>query len=112
MANGCTNMFSASIRNENITEKHEEIYNKIERFLEENTTLYNTNLDPSYIEIDFESRWTFPYDAMEKMAEELQEEYPEECKYLYMRCLSYEFGCDYVDYMIYENGEWFSKMKN
>lgn len=114
MANTCINKFFATIKTESTDPKQEEIYNKIHNFLKENVVIVYNEIDECFIEIEFESKWTFPYDNMEKLAEQLQKEYPKECTNLYMRCLSFEFGCEYVDYMIYSNSEWNSKvvMKN
>lgn len=112
MANLCTNMFYATIKVDETTDKHEEIYQKINDFLEENVQLYHTELDVCFIENEFESKWTFPHQLMEELTKKLKEEYPNEYDDLYMRCLSYEFGCEYVDYMIFENDEWYSKMNN
>ena len=47
-------------------------------------------------EIEFESRWTFPKKEMEKLTNELPEGND-----LYIRVLSYEFGCEYVGFNIY-----------
>jgi len=55
-------------------------------------------------EIDFDSKWTFPYKEMEKMTQELPEGND-----LYIRVLSYEFNCDYIGYNIYSSGEWCDK---
>ncbi len=110
MANPCTNKFFATIKTENTEPKHEEIYNKIHKFLQDNVVIVYDEIDKCRIEIEFESKWTFPYDDMEKLAEQLQKEYSNECKDLYMRCLSFEFGCEYVDYMVYRNGKWNSKI--
>lgn len=112
MANDCTNMFYATIKVDETTDRHEEIYQKIVDFLEENEQLYHTELDVCFIEAEFGSRWVFPHEKMEEFTNKLQEEYPKEYEDLYMRCLSYEFGCEYVDYMIFENGKWYSKIDN
>lgn len=111
MANTCTNKFFATIKVENTDPKHEEIYKKINDFLADNFMGVDySEYDECCIETEFDSKWTFPYDTMEKLTKQLQKEYPNECKDLYIRCLSFEFGCEYVDYMVYRNGEWHSKI--
>ncbi|GHT38616.1 hypothetical protein FACS189435_4830 [Bacteroidia bacterium] len=54
--------------------------------------------------INFNSRWTFPHREMEEMTKGLPEEND-----LYIRVHSYEFGCEYVGFNIYTNGEWCNK---
>jgi hypothetical protein len=56
-------------------------------------------------EIEFDSRWAFPHKEMESLTKGLPEEND-----LYIRVLSYEFGCDYVGYNIYASGEWCDKL--
>lgn len=51
------------------------------------------------IEGDFESKWTFPLSIFENL------DFKEEDK-CYFRCLSEEYGCDYVAMNIYKDGEW------
>ncbi len=48
------------------------------------------------MEFDFGSKWAFPYKEMERLTNELKED-----RTLFIRCLSYEFGCDYVDLLRY-----------
>jgi hypothetical protein len=55
-------------------------------------------------EIEFDSRWVFPQKEMEALTKGLPEEND-----LFIRVLSYEFGCDYVGYNIYASGEWCDK---
>lgn len=55
-------------------------------------------------EIEFDSHWTFPYREMEELTKDLPEGND-----LYIRILSYEFGCEYVGFNIYADGEWRDK---
>ena len=55
-------------------------------------------------EMDFESQWTFPDRKMEELTKGLPEDND-----LYIRVLSYEFGCEYVGFNIYRGGEWQDK---
>ncbi|MDR0700239.1 MAG: hypothetical protein LBG28_13650 [Tannerella sp.] len=55
-------------------------------------------------EIEFDSRWTFPHREMEELTKDLPEGND-----LYIRVLSYEFGCEYVGFNIYADGEWHDK---
>lgn len=110
MANLCINMFYATIKVEETTERHEEIYQEINDFLGEKLTFYYSEFDECYIEIEFESKWTFPEQEVEEVTKQLQAKYPCEFQDLYMRCLSYEFGCEYVSYRIFQNGKWEVKL--
>lgn len=110
MANICTNMFYATVKVEETTERHEKLYEKINDFLEENVNVTHIDGDNCFTEIDFESYWEFPLKEMEKLTTQIQKEYPQEYENLYMRCLSYEFGCEYVSYHIFQNGKWEVKL--
>ncbi|WP_062052968.1 hypothetical protein [Aquimarina longa] len=110
MANLCTNLFFATIKVAETTEKHETVYQTISTFLEDNLLIDNIDLDECFIEAHFQSKWSFPNVEMQQLAQQLKQNYPNECKDLYMRCLSYEFGCEYADFQIFENGKWQSKM--
>jgi hypothetical protein len=55
-------------------------------------------------EIEFDSHWTFPYREMEELTNDLPDGND-----LYLRILSYEFGCEYVGFNIYAGGEWRDK---
>lgn len=110
MANLCTNLFFATIKVAETTKKHEEVYQTINDFLDNNLLVNNIDLDECYIEADFHSKWSFPDNEMEQLAQNLKLNYPNEFKHLYMRCLSYEFGCEYVDYQTFKDGEWQSKI--
>lgn len=106
MANPCTNLFYASVKEDNITEFHEKIYQIIYDFLQEKLTVTNVNEDECFLELEFDSKWSFPNEIMNALTNKIEQEFSVLYKQLYIRCLSYEFGCDYVEYMIFENGEW------
>lgn len=98
MANICTNMCYCSTENQANLEQ-------IEKYMQDTFEVWNIDGDDDFIEIEFGSRWSFPADEMETLTQRLQAD-----NTLYIRCLSYEFGCDYVDYMIFENSEWHSQV--
>lgn len=97
MANICNNEFYASSENsENIKIISDYISKNFNCYLEEN--------DGS-IEGWFESRWDFPYNSMVEMFNLLPDK-----NNIYMRCLSVEYGCDYVDYWkCTDETGWYSK---
>ena len=95
MANVCSNLFFCSTTNA-------ENYKKIEEFLITDFLCdYIDCGDESFIEAVFDSKWSFPESAFEELFSTFV---PDDS--LYMRVLSYEFGCEYVSYRIYKNGEW------
>ena len=100
MANICENRLFLSTENK---KNYKFLVGKIEKLFE----CYNISEhegDKS-CEIDFESRWTFP----DKIFQELTDEIGLDDS-LYIRVLSYEFGCDYVGYNAYQNNEWIDKL--
>lgn len=99
MANICSNIFYCSTNNA-------ENYKKIETFLTDDFQCdYIDSNDEDFIEAAFDSKWTFPESAFEELVGSLA---PDDG--LYIRVLSYEFGCEYVSYRIYKNGEWDIKL--
>ena len=56
-------------------------------------------------EMEFDSNWTFPHKKMEELTNELPQGND-----LYIRVLSYEFGCEYVGFNIYAGGGWHDKL--
>lgn len=54
--------------------------------------------DEDLVEGWFESRWTFPEEEFLKIITEGLE--------VYFRCLSEEYGCEYVAMNIYDDGSW------
>jgi hypothetical protein len=61
--------------------------------------------DDFVCEMEFNSRWAFPQKEMEAMTKDLPEDND-----LYIRVLSYEFGCEYVGFNMYSSGEWCDKL--
>lgn len=99
MANVCTNMFYAcSDRTETI--------DIVVEFLEENFQgNYSLISDDNFIEVEFYSKWRFPDSIFEELIDKLKDDVT-----LYMRCLSYEFGCEYVSYRVYQEGTWVERL--
>lgn len=95
MANICNNEFYAESNSE-------ETLNFIEKFLADNFEVYDINVQDFYIEAWFESKWTFPEEKMGDMYEQIPDKTD-----LYMRCLSVEYGCDYVDYHKCDEDGWY-----
>lgn len=84
MANICTNIFYAYSENpKNIK--------KIQDFFDKEGIEYDFSLD--FLDATFDSRWTLPEDLMNELFKSLPDKTD-----IYMRCLSYEFGCDYIAY--------------
>lgn len=84
MSNICDNTFYAYSENpENIR--------AIEKFFDDNNIDYDLN--DEQIDAWFESKWTFPEELMNDLFESIPDK-----KDIYMRCLSCEFGNDYVAY--------------
>ncbi len=102
MANVCTNRLFLSTKNKGLCDKLAESI--IDSF-------YCCDLQPLYddevfsCEMVFDSRWTFPNKEMEELTNELPEGND-----LYIRVLSYEFGCEYVGFNVYTDGEWCDKL--
>lgn len=94
MANVCTNMFYCS------SDKEQNIL-KIEQFISEQFGWDAYYTECNFIEGEFCSRWSFPESVMEEMVSTLDED-----DTLYIRVLSYEFGCEYVSFRVYRDGEW------
>ena len=98
MANICDNKFYISFGNE---ENAELINDKLEDLFENH--LYDgdiTYADESVIEGWFESRWSFPEDIFEHFFDDIDDDE------IYFRCLSEEYGLNYVAMNIYDRGDW------
>lgn len=65
----------------------------------------NIDYDDDSIDVYFESRWIFP----EKEMKELFDSLPNKDD-IYMRCLSVEYGCDYVAYWKCDENGWYQKL--
>lgn len=96
MANPCTNIFYACSDNK---ENIEAILN----FFNDNFSYYDCDLGDNSMDIMFESKWEFPELLMDNLFDSLPDQSD-----IYMRCLSVEYGTDYVTYWkcTGENG-WF-----
>ena len=97
MANICDNTFFASSENQ-------ESLNVLAAFLEENLSVDFIDQSEDYLDLQFSSRWVFPCEVFEELLKEHKE--LSEDTTLYMRCLSTEYGCDYVSYRTYRDGAW------
>ena len=101
MANICTNKLFLSTKDEQLRD------NLIESIT---NVFYCSDVQPVEnaevftCEMEFDSNWTFPHQKMEELTNELPQGND-----LYIRVLSYEFGCEYVGFNIYTNGEWCDK---
>ncbi len=94
MANICTNLLYCTSE----SKKNKE---RIKQFITDTFEVFTEEVNEEFMEFDFGSKWAFPHKEMKKFTEALKHD-----KSLYIRCLSYEFGCDYVEYMRYKNGKW------
>ena len=101
MANICTNQLYLSTENRVL---RDDLINSIRQSFECGDPQMGDekNFD---CEMEFDSRWTFPYEKMYELTKGLPED-----NNLYIRVLSYEFGCEYVGFNIYSDGEWCDKL--
>jgi hypothetical protein len=80
----------------------EENLKYVEKFISNNFwggDLYNSG--DNYMELCFESRWTFPDDLMLEMTNNLPNKDD-----IYIRCMSIELGNYYHELWIFEDNEW------
>ena len=91
MANICENTFYAQCSPKNIK--------IIEKFFEDWTGSIES--DEDCIDVYFDSKWDFPESEMNKLFNLLDKEDD-----IYMRCLSVEYGNDYVAYWKCDNDGW------
>lgn len=56
------------------------------------------------VDVYFESRWVFPEEEMKKLFDSLPNKDD-----IYMRCLSVEYGCDYVAYWKCNENGWYQQ---
>jgi hypothetical protein len=101
MANICTNKLYLSTGSWKLRDS---VMKSIRQSFRCGSVLYD-NGEVFECEIEFDSRWTFPRGEMEDLTKGLPEEND-----LYIRVLSYEFGCEYVGFNIYADGEWQDKL--
>jgi hypothetical protein len=100
MANICTNLLYLSTGDRKL---HDDTVDTVRKTFKCND-VHSFGDDVFECEINFDSRWTFPHQEMEKLTEKLPEGND-----LYVRVISYEFGCEYVGFNIYTSGEWCDK---
>ena len=95
MANICNNTLYA-------TTDDVEALRFIKDFIDDNFVAFS-DIDERdcVLDSDFESKWTFPEELMEKMTNQLKH-----VEDLYIRVLSVEYGCEYVALTKYIDGEW------
>jgi hypothetical protein len=103
MANICTNRLYLSTRDKDLRNR---LKQSIRQSFRCDSVLYWDG-EVFDCEIEFDSRWTFPHSEMEELTKDLPEG-----NGLYIRVLSYEFGCEYVGFNVYANGEWHDKLAN
>ena len=102
MANICTNKLYLSTKDKGLCD------NLVESIID---SFYSCDVQPVEnaevftCEMEFDSNWTFPHKKMEELTNELPQGND-----LYIRVLSYEFGCEYVGFNIYTGGEWCDKL--
>jgi hypothetical protein len=100
MANICTNRLYLFTKDKDLRDR---LMHSIRQIFRCDSVMYD-NGEIFDCEIEFDSRWIFPQKEMEELTKDLPKEND-----LYIRVLSYEFGCEYVGFNIYANGEWRNK---
>lgn len=94
MANICDNtLFVSSECRENI--------DAVIAFLDREVEYYDCDDNDNCLDIFFDSKWVFPEELMQKLFESLPNKSD-----IYMRCLSVEYGCDYVSYHKCDENGW------
>jgi hypothetical protein len=95
MANICSNEFYAGSSNpENIKYIIKFIQKEFDGEIE---------FDEESVDADFSSKWVYPSEQMDKLYEGLPDK-----EHIYMRCLSVEYGCEYVEFHICDGeGGWY-----
>jgi hypothetical protein len=102
MANICDNTLYACSEN---VEDIELLY----EFIKENFSCSDLDIDyedfdssrEAYLNAYFDSKWNFPQSKLEEVTNKLKDK-----NAMYIRCLSVEYGCDYVSYNKFVDGEW------
>ena len=100
MSNICDNKFLISCEDEEVLEQ---ISNKLEKLFENELEGEITYEDEMIIEGWFDSRWNFPDEIFKNFFDEFNDDT------IYMRCLSEEYGCNYVAMNIYKDKSWKSE---
>ena len=93
MANICTNILYCRT-------EHESDLKKVEDFLEKHFEVYQQTFEES-LEAEFESRWDYPEQLMNKLWESLEHK-----ESIYIRILSHCLEDEYACLRVFKNGEW------
>ena len=88
MANICSNEFYAESKDKGNIEY---IYNYFDNIYQGN--VIDLSQEEGSVESQFDSKWSFPEEEMKELFNGLPNK-----DEIYMRCLSVEFGCRYVEY--------------
>lgn len=95
MANICDNTFYAYSEDlDNIKVIKDFFDNWFGAYYEEND---------NSLSVSFDSKWVFPEEDMEKLYNRIPNK-----KDIFMRCLSVEYGCDYIAYYKCDKNGWYS----
>ncbi len=92
MANVCNNLMYVS------SDSEDNIQTVLDFFKD-----WTADIDANDTELDiyFDSKWTFPLEEMNKLYKLIPDK-----EDIYMRCLSYEFGCLYYELWICDKDGW------
>lgn len=95
MANICTNIFYAHSGDSDNIKRIKEFINEFAVYTDYQVCSTNE------LNLEFGSKWDFPYRSMVKLGQLLDNSKPTE-----MKCLSYELGNDYATYWKYDKNGW------
>lgn len=91
MANICQNTFYAVSNDINNI-------NYINNFFDSHLVYYDSGyIEDDCVEVYFDSKWTFPREMMQELIDGIPNRDD-----IYMRCLSVEYGCEYVEFNKWE----------
>ena len=99
MANICDNKFYITCDDSKILDAIVTKLNQTFNYLDGEITY----IDQNSIEGYFDSKWNFPEHIFKNFFDEFNDDT------IYMRCLSEEYGCNYVVMNIYEDKSWKSE---
>ena len=99
MANICDNKFYITCDDSKILDVIVTKLNQTFSYLDGEITY----IDQNSIEGYFDSKWSFPKHIFKNFFDEFNDDT------IYMRCLSEEYGCNYVAMNIYEDKSWKSE---
>ena len=97
MANPCSNTFYACSEDRNNIEAIIKFFNE--------WPYSDVEDSGESVDVYFDSRWTFPEEEMKKLYESIPNK-----EDIYMRCLSVEYGCDYVAYWKCNEEGWYQEV--